>query len=91
MPAEIGPKRDRALARAGCYFDSSTTVCGAEVFALRRESDAADRFDHRRLRNIEALLSSDDEGIVVASISPRHCERSEAIRSFFIAAARQRR
>ena len=57
MPAEIRPKRDRALARAGCYFDSSTTVCGAEVFALRRERDAAYRFNHQWLRNIEALLS----------------------------------
>jgi hypothetical protein len=57
MPAEIGPKRDCALARAGCYFDSSTTVCGAEVFALRRESDAAYRLNHRCLWSIEALLS----------------------------------
>src|SRR5262245_38236861 len=37
MPAEIGPKHDCALTRAGCYFDSSLTMCGAEVFALRRE------------------------------------------------------
>jgi hypothetical protein len=37
MPAEIGPKRDCALARAGCYFDGSLTMCGTEVFALRSE------------------------------------------------------
>ncbi len=90
MPAEIGPKRDCALARAGCYFDSSTTVCGAEVFALRRESDAADRFDHRRLRNIEgAAFDVTDEGIVVA-LDLSSVIASEAKQSVlsFIAAAR---
>jgi hypothetical protein len=29
MPAKVGPKRVRALARAGCYFDSSAATCGA--------------------------------------------------------------
>ena len=29
MPAKVGPKRDRALARAGCYFDGSAATCGA--------------------------------------------------------------
>jgi len=30
MPAKVGPKRDRALARAGCYFDSSAATCGVK-------------------------------------------------------------
>src|SRR5215218_7560413 len=29
MPAKVGPKRVRALARAGCYFDSSAATSGA--------------------------------------------------------------
>src|SRR5213079_2233869 len=38
MPAKVGPKRVRALARAGCYFDSSAARCGAGlVLDLRRE------------------------------------------------------
>jgi len=34
MPAKVGPKRVRALARAGCYFDGSAAVRGAELFDL---------------------------------------------------------
>ena len=34
MPAKIGPKRDRALARAGCYFDGGAATCGANVFSI---------------------------------------------------------
>jgi hypothetical protein len=65
MPAKIGPKRDRALARAGCYFDSSATTCGAEVFGLRRESGCV------RAIMIVTLACA---GVQCASVSPRHCE-----------------
>jgi len=34
MPAEIGLKRDRALARTGCQFDGDATMCGANAFAI---------------------------------------------------------
>ena len=37
MRAEIGPKRDRALARAGCYFDGDATACGVNAFAICEE------------------------------------------------------
>jgi hypothetical protein len=37
MRAEIRPKRDRALARAGCYFDGGATVCGVNAFAICEE------------------------------------------------------
>jgi hypothetical protein len=37
MRAEIGPKRDRALAWAGCYFDGGATVCGVNAFAICEE------------------------------------------------------
>jgi hypothetical protein len=37
MPAKVGPKRVRALAQAGCYFDGSAAGCGVELFDLRRE------------------------------------------------------
>jgi hypothetical protein len=40
MPAKIGPKRVRALARAGCYFDSSAATCGAELLDWRRKVTA---------------------------------------------------
>ena len=59
MPAEIGPKRDCALARAGCYFDGSLTMCGAEVFALRRE---------RCVRAI-AIVARAFRGVVRCSLS----------------------
>ena len=39
MPAKIGPKRDRALARAGCYFDGSAATCGVRCVLDLRESD----------------------------------------------------
>jgi hypothetical protein len=35
MPAKVGPKRVRALARAGCYFDSSAATCGGCVLDLQ--------------------------------------------------------
>jgi len=38
MPAKVGPKRVRALARAGCYFDSSAATCGAGCVLDRGES-----------------------------------------------------
>jgi hypothetical protein len=44
MPAKIGPKRVRALARAGCYFDSSAATCD-----VRRVLDLRDR----RLRSLD--------------------------------------
>jgi hypothetical protein len=34
MPAKVGPKRDRALTRAGCYFDGTAATRGAELFDL---------------------------------------------------------
>jgi hypothetical protein len=34
MPAKVGLKRDRALARAGCYFDGTAATHGAELFDL---------------------------------------------------------
>jgi hypothetical protein len=37
MRAEIRPKRDRALARAGCYFDGGATVCGVNAFLICEE------------------------------------------------------
>jgi hypothetical protein len=37
MRAEIRPKRDRALARAGCYFDGGATVYGVNAFAICEE------------------------------------------------------
>jgi hypothetical protein len=37
MPAEIGPKRDRALAQAGCYFDGGAAMCGVNAFSICRE------------------------------------------------------
>jgi hypothetical protein len=37
MPAKVGPKRDRALARAGCYFDGSAATCGAGCVLDLRE------------------------------------------------------
>jgi hypothetical protein len=38
MPAKVGPKRVRALARAGCYFDSSAARCGVRCVRDLRES-----------------------------------------------------
>jgi hypothetical protein len=77
MPAKIGPKRDRALARTGCYFDGSATRCGAEVFGLRRESGCV------RAIMIVMLACA---GVQCTAASPRHCERSEAMHSFFVPA-----
>jgi hypothetical protein len=34
MPAKIGLKRDRALARTGCQFDGDATMYGANAFAI---------------------------------------------------------
>jgi hypothetical protein len=34
MPAEIGLKRDRALARTGCQFDGDAAMYGANAFAI---------------------------------------------------------
>lgn len=38
MPAKIGPKRDRALARTGCYFDGGAATCGVNAFSICGES-----------------------------------------------------
>jgi hypothetical protein len=34
MPAKIGLKRDRALARTGCQFDGDAAMYGANAFAI---------------------------------------------------------
>jgi len=65
MPAKVGPKRDRALAQAGCYFDSSAARCGTELFDLRRESDG--------VRAIEIVMSV-HAGVQCALTCRRHCE-----------------
>jgi hypothetical protein len=38
MPAKIGPKRDGALARTGCYFDGGAAMCGVNAFSICGES-----------------------------------------------------
>lgn len=46
MPAEIGPKRDRSLARTGCYFDGDAAACRAEcVLDMREMWDDCGQFD----------------------------------------------
>ena len=63
MRAEIRPKRDRALARAGCYFDGGATVCGVNAFAICEER--GNLFRSTRLR----VQSSD------SASRPRHYGR----------------
>src|SRR5436305_5927584 len=48
MPAKVGPKRVRALAQAGCYFDSSAATCGARrVLNLRERRRRSCNRDHQ--------------------------------------------
>ena len=63
MRAEIRPKRDRALARAGCYFDGGATVYGVNAFAICEER--GNLFRSTRLR----VQSSD------SASRPRHYGR----------------
>jgi hypothetical protein len=79
MPAKVGPKRVPALARAGCYFDSSAARCGAELFDLRRERRRRSCNHARACRHsVRCGLSIHS---IVAPLSPpslrihrRHCE-----------------
>jgi hypothetical protein len=73
MPAKIGPKRDRALARAGCYFDSSAATCG-----VRCVLDLRERASDDGIRSIKIVMLAHAAGQYAAA-SQRHCERSEAI------------
>jgi hypothetical protein len=65
MPAKVGPKRVRALAQAGCYFDGTAARCG-ENCSSREERGGCKRaiaiVAHMR---ISALRLS------------THCEQSE--------------
>jgi hypothetical protein len=71
MPAKVGPKRDRALARAGCYFDGSAATCGVRRVLDVRESDNG-------VRGFTIVMLAHAAGQYAAA-SRRHCERSEAI------------
>jgi hypothetical protein len=73
MPAKVGPKRDRALARAGCYFDSSAAVRSAKCVLDLREATA-----FVQLRSLRARLR------VRSGISTSLRAKAEAIHSFFL-------
>jgi hypothetical protein len=60
MPAKVGPKRVRALARAGCYFDSSAAGCDAELFDLRRE------------RWLRSCIASEAKQSILSFFAPTH-------------------
>jgi hypothetical protein len=85
MPAEIRPKRDCALAREGCHFDSSLTMCGAEVFALRRERCVrAIAIVARAFRALGALWLAtsiiDISGILPRSLHIIACDNTKRLR-----------
>ena len=63
MPAKVGPKRDRALTRAGCYFDGTAATRGANAFSICGERGIC--FRSTRLCAQEPNSAS----------YPRRCER----------------
>jgi hypothetical protein len=51
MPAKVGPKRVRALALAGCYFDGTAARRAQdEGFDLRKSAMTADGPPHKSIR-----------------------------------------
>ena len=54
MPAKIGPKRDRALARTGCYFDGGAAVCGVNAFSICGERGILFRLTRLRVQRSDS-------------------------------------
>ena len=95
MPAKVGPKRDRALTRAGCYFDGTAATRGAELFDLRRERRLCSCNHDRCVRvcecsvrrglSFKASISLGILGSVVAALSTSL--RAKRSNPFFLYAA----